>query len=343
MYCCPECFSDRSLRRDIFPLSSQQSGKCSYCGSDNVPLVKPTALAEYFELLVSSYEPDPEGKLLVQCFREDWGLFENPRMDDAHAKELLSEILDDVEVVRHTFKASFSADGNHLGDWDELREELRYRNRFFPKVNIEYDRLAKLLSFLASDQEDIQRKWFRARIQNGNNIYVANEMGAPPRERATHGRANPAGIPYLYLASNELTAISEIRPHTGEIACVADFEVPTDLKLIDLRNPKKMVSPFLFDDPIDIGQLHSDLPFLERLGQELTRPVLPYAAAIDYTPSQFFCEFIKGQGYDGVLYRSSVTEGINLALFDPTQPNCNMVRQFSVNRVAISAEVVNNA
>jgi len=341
MYCCPECFSDRSLRRDIFPISSQQSGKCSYCDSDNVPLVEPLALAEYFELLVSSYEPDPQGKLLVQCFREDWGLFENPHMDDAHAKELLCEILDDGEVVRRTFRPSFVADGNQLGDWDELREELRYRNRFFPKVNIKYERLAELLSFLASDQEEIPQKWFRARIQNGNASYLATEMGAPPRERATHGRANPAGIPYLYLASTELTAISEIRPHTGEIACVADFEVPTALKLIDLRNPKKMVSPFLFEDPVDIGRLRSDLPFLERLGQELTRPVLPHAAAIDYTPSQFLCEFIKGQGYDGVLYRSSVTDGINMALFEPTRPNCNTVRQFSVNRIAINATVLN--
>ncbi len=340
MYCCPECFSDRSLRRDIFPLSSQQSGKCSYCGSDNVPLVEPIALAEYFELLVSSYEPDPQGRLLVQCFREDWGLFEHPHMDDVHAKDLLCEILDDGEVVRRTFSACFAASGNQLGDWDELREELRYRNRFFPKVNIRYDRLIVLLSFLAPDQEEIQRNWFRARIQSGNNVYLADEMGAPPRERATHGRAKPAGIPYLYLASTELTAISEIRPHTGEIVCVAEFEVPANLKLIDLRNPKKMVSPFLFEDPIDIGRLRSDLPFLERLGQELTRPVLPQAAAIDYTPSQFLCEFIKGQGYDGVIYRSSVSEGINLALFDPSKPVCNTVRQFSVNRVSINAAIL---
>lgn len=45
--------------------------------------------------------------------------------------------------------------------------------------------------------------------------------------------------------------------------------------------------------------MRSDLPFLERLGEELTRPVLPHAAAIDYTPSQFLCEFVRRQGYDG--------------------------------------------
>lgn len=104
-----------------------------------------------------------------------------------------------------------------------------------------------------------------------------------------------------------------------------------------MRNPKKMVPPFFVEDPVDIGRLRSDRRFLERLGQELTRPVMPQAAAIDYTPSQFLCEFIKGQGYDGVIYLSSLSEGINLALFDPSKALCNRVRQFGVNRVSIDA------
>ena len=36
-------------------------------------------------------------------------------------------------------------------------------------------------------------------------------------------------------------------------------------------------------------RLRADLPFLERLGDELTRPVLPQSAALDYTPSQYLC------------------------------------------------------
>jgi hypothetical protein len=65
--------------------------------------------------------------------------------------------------------------------------------------------------------------------------------------------------------------------------------------------------------------LRSGVPFLQRLGEELTRPVLPDSAAYEYTPSQYLCEFIKKAGYDGVLYRSSVGDGMNLALFEPIQ------------------------
>jgi hypothetical protein len=83
--------------------------------------------------------------------------------------------------------------------------------------------------------------------------------------------------------------------------------------------------------------MRSDLPFLERLGDELTRPVLPQAAAIDYTPSQYLCEFIKKCGYGGVIYRSSVSDGMNLALFDPKLAQCGTVTQYRVVRVSVDA------
>jgi hypothetical protein len=160
-------------------------------------------------------------------------------------------------------------------------------------------------------------------------------MGAPPQQIASHGRANPAGIPYLYLGSSPVVAISEIRPHTGERVSVADFTTRTKLKLIDLRDPRKTVSPFLLAEE-DIGRMRSDLPFLERLGDELTRPVVPQSAAIDYTPSQYLCEFIKKRGYQGVIYRSSVSDGINLALFDPKRARCGTVTQHRVTRVTVA-------
>ena len=164
-------------------------------------------------------------------------------------------------------------------------------------------------------------------------------MGAPPKRIASHGRANPAGIPYLYLASAQDTAISEIRPHTGEIACVADFTTQTTLKLVDLRTPRNMVSPFVLADADDIGRMRNDLPFLDRLGNELTRPVIPQSAAIDYTPSQYLCEFVKKCGYQGVIYRSSVSTGMNLALFDPALATCGTVAQYRVVRVAVEIEL----
>jgi hypothetical protein len=334
MNCCPECFGDRGLRRSIFPYLSTRVGRCSYCGTGGIDVVRPRKLAEYFNLLVNSYRRDPRGKLLVHWFRRDWALFRHQRMDDSRAKELIAEILDDGEIVRQRFAPSSDPSINRLGEWEKLRDELMYHNRYFPEATIDLERLRYLLSSLTLDPDEIPNEWYRARIQTSDALFSAVEMGAPPNRIASHGRANPAGIPYLYLGSSPATAISEIRPHTGERACVARFRTRRRLKLIDLQNPRAMVSPFLLE-AADIGRMRNDLPFLERLGEELTRPVLPQAAAIDYTPSQYLCEFIKNCGYNGVIYRSSVSNGVNLALFDPSLARCGRVDQYSVSRVSV--------
>jgi hypothetical protein len=292
-------------------------------------------LAEYFQLLVSAYRPDTSGKLLVQLFKEDWGLFEHPTMDEAHAKDLLAEVLDDGEIVRRQFSPITPETADRLGEWENLRGELMYKNRFFPSVDIDLERFEHLLSHLKADSDDVPRNWYRARIQTGDRAFPVGEMGAPPGRNASHGRANPAGIPYLYVGSSAKTAVSEVRPHTGETVCVAELTTPKDLKVVDLRWPKKMVSAFLLADAGDITRMRGELPFLERLGEELTRPVIPQAAAIDYTPTQYICEFIKKCGYDGLLYRSSVSDGMNLALFNPAQVTFGTVRQYAVSRVSV--------
>jgi hypothetical protein len=256
-------------------------------------------------------------------------------MDDPRANRLLAEILNDGEIARHQFVPASNPTIDRLSEWEKLRDELMYHNRYFPEATIDLDRLEALLSPLTPDADEVPTRWFRARIQTSDTPFSVREMGAPPKRIASHGRANPAGIPYLYLGSSPVAAIAEIRPHTGEQACVADFTTRPKLKLIDLRNPRKMVSPFLLGDAIDIGKMRSDLLFLERLGDELTRPVVPQSAAIDYTPSQYLCEFIKKCGYQGVIYRSSVSDGINLALFDPARARCGTVIQHRVTRVSV--------
>ena len=262
-------------------------------------------------------------------------MFAHQNMDNPRANDLLTTILEDEEVATRTLLPVEVDQQDRLVEWQKLRDELMFQNRFFPSSNIDLVRLALLLSHLRIDADEVPALWYRARIQNGDLPFTIDQMGAPPQRSASHGRANPAGIPYLYLASDQRTAVSEIRPHTGEIACVADFTTSAELKLVDLRWPRRMVSPFLLTGAIEIRRMRSDLPFLERLGDELTRPVVPEAAAFDYIPSQYLCEFIKTCEYDGVIYRSSVGEGINLALFDPSNCQQGRVDQYRVSQVSV--------
>lgn len=334
-FCCPECFDDRALRDQLFPSLDPDNGTCNFCGTKGIQILEPCRLANYFELLVNVYEPNDDGRLLVEWMKEDWQLFSHQRMDIEHAQELLSAILNDDQIVRRRFVPSTSYISEGLAQWDKLRDEMMYGNRWFLNTAIDEERLRRLLDMLIA--KNLPQRWYRARIRTDEEVFPINQMGAPPKRRSSHGRANPAGIPYLYLGSLPETAIAEIRPHTGESACVADFRIP-EIQAVDLRNPRKIVSPFILADASEIGQLRADLPFLERLGNELTRPVQPAGAAIDYIPSQYLCEFIKKSGFDGVVYRSSVSDGINLALFNSAQAVGGDVTLYNVMKVSVHVD-----
>lgn len=328
--CCPQCFGDHGLEKIISGMTEVR-GTCPVCGTDGVILVEAIRLREVFGPLINIYEPNDGGRLLVDFLREDWDLFHHPRLDNARAKELLAEVLNDGEIVRKTLSPSAKYQSDRLIVWETLRTELMHENRYFPATPLDLDRLEELLELLRAAQ--VTRTWYRARLQTSDAPFPLAEMSAPPPRLASHGRANPAGIPYLYLASDPKTSIAELRPHTGERACVAEFLLPEGLNLVDLRNPRRAVSPFAFADEDAIGRLRGDVAFLARLGEELTRPVVPQGAPFDYVPSQYLCEFIKNCGYEGVLYRSSVGDGINLAFFKPSAAQAQSVAQYDIIRV----------
>lgn len=331
--CCSACFGDRGLTKNIIPTLMPSIGNCDYCGSTSVYCVNPSQLSDHFYMLKSVYREDENGQLLVDLMKNDWNLFTHPKMDTAYTKMLLSEIFDDGEIVRKNFSRSNIYQSTNLNSWETFRTELIQSNRYFPTQSLNEDKLSGLLSFLLAD--DLKTIWYRARVQTGDTPYCLDQMGPPPPRLATHGRANPPGIPYLYLGSSRDTAVSEIRPHIGNTVWVAEFKTVSELKVVDLRAPRTSVSPFLLSDAEAIGQLLADLPFLERLGAELTRPVLPQDAAIDYIPSQYICELIKKFGYNGVIYHSSVSDGYNMALFQANLVQSIALMAYAVDKIKI--------
>ena len=338
MGCCANCFGDSFLSKQIDNYSLDR-GTCSYCGASNALLTDPVSLRDHFELLLGVYCEDSTGRTLVEWFKSDWNLFSS--LSDAHCKDLLSEILDDGQIVRKRFRPALSDDGSSLERWQRFRQELKHENRFFPRNIPDLDRLGELLEgHLLAACEAVPDVLYRARIMEGNSVHPPDNMGKPPRELSTHGRANPAGIPYLYLASDVDTAIAEIRPHTGESVCVAEFKVIPKPRIADLRDPRSTISPFSLSDEHDIAQLRNEIDLLCQLSEELTRPVFSKAAHLEYLPSQYLCEFIKHLGFDGVMYRSTAGQGTNYALFDDRSAEVREVRRYAVTRVSVQAELM---
>lgn len=320
--CCGNCIGDAFLASQIEE-ASREVGGCEYCGSSGVKLIDPPALVDYFEALFGVYEEDdtPDASSLESLIRSDWGLF--ARLDPVKAETLLVLIFDDSSIFHKKYAPVVENDASAVQEWEDFREELKHRNRYFPQNVKTIQEIAKPLAFL---QGRAPTKVYRARMCDQQVPYLIDQMGKPPEKLAGNGRANPVGIPCLYVASDAATAVAEIRPHKGELVCVAEFDVDPELKLIDLQNPRKTVSPFELDD-MALKLFRRYMEYLCRLGDELTMPVLPHFAHLDYLPSQYLCEFIKtirydghyDKPYDGVIYRSAMGPGINYAIFNDSK------------------------
>ncbi len=331
--CCSNCFGDHQLTQ-IIRSKSQSNETCGFCGAQDGLSIDPVELQDDFENLLAAYEVDETGTELAVCLNRDWGLFNDGIVLDT-ATKLLAYVLDDNSLVRKKFKAKEPAVREGLGHLASIKEELRTRNRYFPETKIEERRLEQCL--VLTNNDDQPKTWFRARIASGLEKLKKKDMGAPPADKVSNGRANPPGIPYLYLASDRDTAISEVRPQPGARVYTMRFELAANLTLADLRSPRRNISPFGIAEPANIAQLLADIPFVEDLGHELYQPVLQDTAAIDYTPTQYCCELIKKLGFDGVIYNSSSNEGgFNLAIFTTTNAiSKGSIKEHFIEKVSV--------
>lgn len=131
-------------------------------------------------------------------------------------------------------------------DWNKFVSVIKEENRFFPQPNI-INYLEKIYKnntieikegtvFYRARKMDIEKKSDFSYDSDNKKIlgFPKNEMGMPPREKVTDGRANPSNIPYLYLASNIKTACAEVRCELYDIISVMNFKLTRDLKVIDL-------------------------------------------------------------------------------------------------------------
>ncbi|NLH60025.1 MAG: RES family NAD+ phosphorylase, partial [Ignavibacteriales bacterium] len=157
---------------------------------------------------------------------------------------------------------------------------------------------------------------------------------------STNGRANPIGIPYLYVASDAKTAIAELRPNKGEKLTVAKFIVMEDMKFADLCDPKVSISPFQLNDDNELEQIYKNRPFLVRLSEELSKPIIPDDSKLEYLPTQYLCELVKQFGYNGIIYKSSVSKGKNLVIFNDEKLQCIECDEYRITDTEVMSEKI---
>jgi hypothetical protein len=336
MYCCPNCFADTFLGKHI-EANNAGIDDCSFCDARATTVMAPDSLADKFQPIINLYATcsEVEGIPYITQLEDDWAIFKIE--DEEIKKALLSAILGDNTLVGKKCKPLIVPDEERVDKWNEFKDELKHINRYFPKKVPEYEEFKNLLFLLTLPDTSLPAKLFRARICTDNDLLECDKMGMPDKLRASNGRANPRGIPYLYTASDERTAIAEVRPHKGDIVSVATFELKKSLKFADLRHPKMTISPFEIEED-DLRRLYQVMPLLIHLGEELARPVLPREADLEYLASQYLCEFVKDVGFDGVIYKSSLEDGDNYAIFHEELIKCLEVSHYRITDIKLNFE-----
>lgn len=136
----------------------------------------------------------------------------------------------------------------------------------------------------------------------------------PRVDRALEGRANPKGIAHLYGASNRDTAVAEVRPWAGAHVSVGILRTSREQRVVNCTSDDRRHTIY-FDEP---SPMEREAEVWNEIDERFARPVQPSDDTASYAPTQIIAEALRADGYDGLFFRSSLGDGLNLVLFDPS-------------------------
>jgi hypothetical protein len=130
---------------------------------------------------------------------------------------------------------------------------------------------------------------------------------------AREGRVNPKGIPCLYLADDKDTAMAEIRPWIGSHISVGQFKTLKELNLVDCSVEHARNFTFYLTEPDPAKREEAVWAEIDR---SFSEPVNADDSIAEYAPTQILAEAFRKHGYSGVIYKSRLGKGFNVAIFD---------------------------
>jgi len=132
------------------------------------------------------------------------------------------------------------------------------------------------------------------------------ERMKPRAGYAREGRANSKGIPCLYLATHEKTAVSEVRPWIGEYVSLAQFTLKRDVRIVNCTFDDHKLK-FFFNHEPEPGERERFV--WQDIDRAFSQPVIADEDTAAYAPTQVLAEYFREHGLDGIAYRSSVGGG----------------------------------
>lgn len=304
-----------------------------------------TELQEFLFSLLTLFQYDDTGDSLLKVVQQDWNLFST----DAACGTVLDMIISsDVAAFEKdgiensgtsvSYKKSIT---DCVAVWEQLKEDIKNHHRFTTDlVKLEDAGWKTLLD--NQFQLNPGDSFYRARIHyKKSDAFGVDDMGAPKREDSKSGRANPEGIPFLYLSEEAKTTLYETRVIKHDVVSEGEFKMVgkdplyvEDLTDIDLDGIE------LLDE--DVVTLAKRRLLIRALSQDMSHPMRRFDSAVEYVPTQFICEYVQlTQSVSGIRFASSVyPEGTNVVIFEPALMHCVDVKDYNIGDLDINETAV---
>lgn len=334
MKICADCFADTELHS--FIESQNTDGLCEVTGKEG-KTVNLDELSDFFSDLLGIFEFNPNSsETLYDIVQRDWNLFVNNEVAHKILKEVISECGYSLNPNRVSYIKPIV---DYIDIWQNIKNDLQFNTRYF--INLQHYNYSDPYltdTFSPDDTLQVNRKLFRARVLPDRvKTFGIDEMGCPPSNIVSAGRANPIGIPYLYLCDDEETTFYEVRARYKDRIAVGTFVVQQNLKLINLTSKSSIFLSSVLDGNFIDSVKHKLLR--NAVAEDMSKPLSRYDTELEYVPTQFICELCRMNGADGICFSSSLHHsGMNYVLFcgnDDTKIKCRSVGIKTIEHVEI--------
>lgn len=328
MLVCKDCFADEEICKEV-ENNSIDVGRCDVCGN----IGKRCDLSVFSDFLVSVihlFKSDASSQdTIFTILKEDWNIFSNIQ----YARTILNEVvrINGLDVNLDD-KFSYTDDIiTRASVWEQLKTDVKENYRFF----VDHDKFDDYADLLSSTTLKEGTVLYRARITpEGQNKLKPRNMGCPEKGKATAGRANPLGIPYLYLCKEEETTYYEVRSVYLDRLSIGRFRIQRDLNIVDFNS--KFSLYISYDGSTPLSDTVVKKKILEAIRYDLSKPLRRYDTELEYIPTQLICEYCKRNNADGICFNSSLhSGGVNYVLFNPSDAKCTSVVSREIKSILI--------
>lgn len=201
---------------------------------------------------------------IQKSFKHEFRFF-NPRL-----KEFLDhtfEYLLDNNKIQHSLLSIITPN------------TILYRGRSFDSSNALLEEINEnnLTFEFEKENEDIAKN-------------IRDKFGLVPSFLASDQRMTPFGISALYLSTDKMACVAEIRALVGQYVGIAQFSNRVELKLLNLNKLAKGLYPYHLDEnyleKLDV------YVFFKKLIANVSKPKLE-SGKFDYLISQYFFEYLR--------------------------------------------------